>query len=93
MGVPDSAVSDLARICRIWDHNGSMHGFCIITNILPASNIHLYSNIIGIRKFEIKCMRGKHFEETRPGRDVCHQHYVRTDKSRTALARACGVGV
>ena len=28
-------------------------------------------------------MRGKRFEENRPGRDVCHQHYVRTAKSGT----------
>ena len=32
-------------------------------------------------------MRG--FEETRPARDICFQHYVRADKSGTALARAC----
>ena len=31
------------------------------------------------------------FEETRSGRDVCHQRYVRADKSGTALARACEV--
>ena len=29
-------------------------------------------------------MRGKRFEETRPGRDVCLEHYVRADKSGTA---------
>jgi len=31
-------------------------------------------------------MHGNRFEETWPGRDVCHQHYVRADKSGTALA-------
>ena len=40
-----------------------------------------------------QCMRGNRFEETRPGCDVCLQHYVRADKSETALARACGVCV
>ena len=38
-------------------------------------------------------MRGKRFDEIRIGRDVCHQCYVRTDKSGTALARACEVCV
>ena len=36
-------------------------------------------------------MRGKRFEETRRGRDVCHQRYVKGDKSGTVLARACEI--
>ena len=37
----------------------------------------------------MRCMR---LEETRPGRDVCHQCcYIRADKTGTALARACEV--
>ena len=53
--------------------------------------------MIFIRKFYIKCMRGKRFEEKWPGRSigdirhVCHQCYVRADKSGTALTRACEV--
>ena len=35
----------------------------------------------------------KRFEETRPGRDVCNQCYVRADTNGTALARACEVCV
>ena len=41
----------------------------------------------------IKCMRGMRFEETRPGRDLCHLRYVRTEKSSTAFVRACEVCV
>jgi len=36
-------------------------------------------------------MRGVRFEKTQPGRDVCHQRYVRADKSGTALAHMRGV--
>ena len=32
-------------------------------------------------------MRGKRFGETRPGRDVCLQHYVRADQSGIARMR------
>ena len=38
-------------------------------------------------------MRRKRFDEIRPGRDVCHQRYVRAGKSGTAFARACEVRV
>ena len=36
-------------------------------------------------------MCGVRFEEIQPGTDICHQSYVRADKSGTALARACKI--
>ena len=79
-------VPDSARICPKWDRNGSTPGFSVVTNLVSISNravIPIWL-LFAVKK---KCMRGKHFDEIRPMRNVCHQCYVRADKSGTAHAR------